>query len=925
MKYLVCLLLIISSSSYAENIWKEAKGIVAPSAVTHLAIDTKNTVYAASFGNLYRSLDGGDSWSLITIDNSIVFSETIRGLKCDKEDNLVIFNNFGISILKPNSDTSVVSFWSTNISEIIAITIDNEIICTTETGSIYKSNESRTNWSEINLTKESNPGGETKSIHYDDEYGIIKVYSIQASYYDEDDINTAYYTTDFGKTWLLMKYLPNSNITFRDIKVIDSKHWLYLPEGQESNWTLWDITNGKSQDIDEEKTDLLFNVISHNNNIYLVNYTTLHISSDNGLTWTDFSLNVFENFNVRFTDAFAIDSLNNYYLGTRYHRIMKYSDKNGTWTNLEIDLETNVDIRNGFKYVDNILYATDNWQYIYHSKDNGKNWDRIPYPRVTYSDDFDINTKGEIIIADGRKLQYSSDFGKNWVEVDSTIAYNFGYIGGRVEVHIFEDGSIYSSGGQSYFLEDINTKSSSSTIGITNAKRLSDGTHFGLRSGRVVIANSDFSDYEFIDNTIKDIFGGIMKANSYAVSKDGSVYLATSKGLLVAPGFIDDWKFVDFPQGLYSVSIDDNDYIYLRFFDEYENKDSVIYSKDNAETWHPIYKQTIGSTMSSFLGFGDGNLVLKDHKVRYAKVPTEESLTLKSKIEQEVWDETNGVINFTVSTLDGVLLESAAVIIYKSWVNGYDTLTTNSDGIARLEVPSGLFNSNVDTSHEFYFWTTKEGFQTSKIYTQILEYNSQVEERKLFHINSNNKYHICKPDSTIDYDMSISDSKDNIIKGKFKVENFLINKTEEFENVSEDFATYSFKIPSDTPLGMYKLSFQGVTVVGNRTTSLFETYLIVTDTIYKNITIGVNEDLTHNGFKFYPNPVNDFLNITTSDSPVQIQTIKIVDINGITVKELLINSYMKDIEIKTIDLPSGMYIVMINKEDGIVSQPIIIE
>ena len=47
--------------------------------------------------------------------------------------------------------------------------------------------------------------------------------------------------------------------------------------------------------------------------------------------------------------------------------------------------------------------------------------------------------------------------------------------------------------------------------------------------------------------------------SSVAVAINGNVYLVTSKGLVVAPGFVDDCTFVENPGVITSVSIDDND------------------------------------------------------------------------------------------------------------------------------------------------------------------------------------------------------------------------------------------------------------------------------------------------------------------------------------------------------------------------------
>lgn len=86
-------------------------------------------------------------------------------------------------------------------------------------------------------------------------------------------------------------------------------------------------------------------------------------------------------------------------------------------------------------------------------------------------------------------------------------------------------------------------------------------------------------------------------------------------------------------------------------------------------------------------------------------------------------------------------------------------------------------------------------------------------------------------DTTVTYEMVIYDTDGKVVKGKFKVVNNLLNVNESFEQIDDDFATYSFNIPNDTPLGMYKLSFSAKSFSNNKSTSLYETFIIVTDTI----------------------------------------------------------------------------------------------
>jgi|GEM_PF-2256462 len=820
---LLYILLFNISLCNADDFWKDATGAVSPAEIRSLEVDSKGTIYSISNSKLNRSVDEGVNWEEIKIETSNIFSNSEGYIKCDNEDNLVIFSGQGIFILEPESDTARFAIGATNISIIIAVTKENEIICSNYSGALFVLNRARTELTEINLTKEYHPDLADIHFQYDNNYGVIKILEFRWRIKERSPI--AYHTLDYGKTWQLLEFLPNSDIKFKDLRILDSKYWLFLPENAYNQWQLWDISNKQRIEISEEIIDDgRFIAYSRDGKHYLRNNINLYKYSVTNTKWNQYfadSLNLFGSFNVW---GFAIDNNDNIYVGDTDKRFMKYSEKNEFWS--EIDLETNVNISNGFKKVGSDLFASDNNKYIFRSSDKGQTWDRILFPKIDYYSDYDININGEIIALGRNKIFYSSNFGDNWIEVDTNVIKPKNYPN---KVRIFDDSSIYLNG---FYMKNINSNPVRINLAIDKVVRLSDGRNFGISSNNIFLANNDFSKIEFIDSTIRELFPKYINFISFAHGANDSIYLATSRGLFVSPGIVDKWTFVDFTRLVSSVSIDDNDIIYLTI-PVSTSRDSIIYSDDNAKTW-----KTIGiSNAFSFLAFGDGDLVISHGRISYAKVDQEEYMYVETKVEQDVWYDTDGLTSYKVKDKDNIGVESASIIVYKPWINKFDTLTTDNDGLAKLVIEREHINSNVNTNKQLNVWAKKDGFKTTNSLSQNIFYNAESKDLTLTHINSyypinfDKHYYLCTVDSTVNYEMVIYDTDGNVVKGKFEVENHLLGVNDSFEQKDDDFATYNFNIPKDTPLGMYKLSFSAEAISNNKSTALYETFVIVTDTI----------------------------------------------------------------------------------------------
>ena len=87
------------------------------------------------------------------------------------------------------------------------------------------------------------------------------------------------------------------------------------------------------------------------------------------------------------------------------------------------------------------------------------------------------------------------------------------------------------------------------------------------------------------------------------------------------------------------------------------------------------------------------------------------------------------------------------------------------------------------------------------------------------------------------------------------------------------------------------------------------------------VNIGVEENQQLSSFlSVYPNPAGDFLFLDKVDE-IEIEKVEVLDISGRIVKEYAFNNMSNKIDVQ--DLPSGMYIVVVNSNKGVMSQKVI--
>jgi Secretion system C-terminal sorting domain/Fibronectin type III domain len=114
--------------------------------------------------------------------------------------------------------------------------------------------------------------------------------------------------------------------------------------------------------------------------------------------------------------------------------------------------------------------------------------------------------------------------------------------------------------------------------------------------------------------------------------------------------------------------------------------------------------------------------------------------------------------------------------------------------------------------------------------------------------------------------------------------------------------------------GNYFFSFNDVTPIQTAVSTLFFDTLSITASPL------ANDTFLNNSFSISPNPADKFITVSNTDN-INISEINITDLNGRIVKSQKVSN-VSNIEINVADLTTGMYLMNINSDKGIVTKKI---
>jgi len=433
-------------SSNNGNSWNKITPTVFPISFTSITSRISGSdiyVFAGTSNGVYRTSNYGSSWTQQTNGlwdqsvkrifyyNNVIFVATPIGGVFRSTDNGDSWTSANVGL----TDSSVITFYG----------FGQLIFASTRTG-IYRSTNNGLTWGLLN-----NSPTYVADLYYDGNYLIAA---------HNDQIN---YSTDYGATWPITKYLKiSTNYINTDIKgitkngsdlivVTDSRAGIYKSTNNGDNWfpsnyylnantincfgivssTLFCGTNNGlfktadngifwSSSIPDSNGPEIFAFLNAGSNLFLGTHRGVYKSTDNGITWNATSF-------TNWTNALLFSG--SYIFAGTYQGIFRSSNYGLTWDSVNTGLKY-LHVTTLLEKSPYILAGTENGG-IYRSSNYGLYWDSA-YTQPTNKDVLSLAKLNNILLAGcrsnnwGWKVIYRSvDDGLSWTPIQlADIVYN---------------------------------------------------------------------------------------------------------------------------------------------------------------------------------------------------------------------------------------------------------------------------------------------------------------------------------------------------------------------------------------------------------------------------------------------------------------------------------------------------------------------
>ena len=854
---LVILILVFKTvNCFSEDLWKPCTGISSPSSVVKIAVSEDNVIFAASEQNLFRSADDGVSWKKIIMSDENFQTHLFWNgdMKCNKNGDLFILTEDAFYLLQKGSDIAKLIFhinFSVENRYSISFSSDSKKVVVLAGKEIWVSNNAGSTWKQINLSNESRFGLNLQSVTYDDNYGIIKNYS--AGYPIQ---YLVYSSTDDGLIWHQLKTIPGTNFPAKEIHVFESNVWAVGSETYNFNTKKLTPTN-------VEKAQGYFR---NSKGYYITTFSAIFFSGDSGETWNNITNDVFKGDGLGWVDAFYTGNTDILYAGTRYKQLKKSSNNGVTWERLILNNTEDIQF-DRIKCVGNKIYATDHTNSYFVSADSGKSWNFLPLKNDSYFvDNFDVNSKGEMVYNEGPIINYSSNMGLTCTTLDTT-GYN------RVPrsmLKIFDNGVIV--GRQDEFSGTFMYPSANqkgvwlNQVSAKDLYLLKDGNYLNFSWGFIQLIDKDFTTPEFITSSLSDQNGFHPSFNNFCISKDGAMYLATERGVYKSPSVSDNFKLLAYKDtNVNQIFVDNNNYLYISNGYKYSSTGQrILISKDDGKTWKEINSNLGFTNIEYFYVFGDCNLIAKSDKVYYADLKKSNVLTLTSKPNVTYFTYNSPIeINYNVKDDLGNPVESAAIILYNDVKCKYDTLYSDINGNSQYILKLDYYNLNERRDFKIYGYAVKDNYFNSCLNTRYLQYATEKFELRC---NADSNYILTKPNNNISINISFMQHDEQIFRnaeGTLLIEDKFSSKTLSIPYNSVDSYQYNINIPSDADYGMYRITIKGVNIQNDTTTDYFVNLVVIDSIPNGDIWVSVKESIENAKLLIYPNPAKEYIEISS--------------------------------------------------------------
>lgn len=376
-------LFIIAFPGNVYGQWVESNEGLYGGPVT-LFLEYNDTIYAGTYGGVFRSLDAGTSWDRINdgISNVASVNDIIE---CGGE--IFLATNGGYRLYKLNNNKSgwipfndgLPTFAITGL-----VSISDILIGVTNQGTLYKSTDLAVSWQEITTSP-----------------GVISSIASTGSELVAGTSNGIYVSLDFGQTWVEKSSgLTNKIIYFVDGVSNNLICWtsggVFFSDNAASSWK----STGFLQDY--------YHLSNKGSAIIARSFRASYISNNGGASWSNLN-QVPMGIGSIFIDEGIL-------AGTEYG-IYRSTDGGSAWSSSNAGLKNNTAYAfaetNGFLFI-----AAHNG--VYRSADNGQTWSAsgIGLPVGTV---WSLTVQGDVLLAGFNKegIYASSNGGNSWIKVSN--------------------------------------------------------------------------------------------------------------------------------------------------------------------------------------------------------------------------------------------------------------------------------------------------------------------------------------------------------------------------------------------------------------------------------------------------------------------------------------------------------------------------
>lgn len=463
-----------------------------------LAVDKNENVYAGLPSGVWRTTDGGETWSvlgaLMSYVNDIVFTDS----------SIFVCGAYGI--LKGSSGGKN---WATIDSLIygvqtnsIVITSKNNIVTGSRWRGFTRSTDDGISWEQINDNFRHSSVSSLAYSHKNIFAGITW--------------DGVYFSSDVGKSW---QHIWNS-INIPNAILADDSVLIVAPTN--GNYGLYRSSDlGKSWIPTNVESGVFYCLTKTQNGIYFAGKLGgvelgVYSSTDKGVTW-EWKLKDYSIWSITSTPSGYI------FAGTVINGIYRTVDSGKSWTNAGLNTGT---IRCLASDSLGNVYASPGDGYVYRSTNNGESWDTVGMNFNSPVNNILILNESSLIAGtDSKGVFISKDYGVHWNEINSGLPMQ------SSNIIRTENGSIFlSSAGNGLF------RSTDSTLLFIKGPSYDFPSKYFLQNNypnpfnptttiKYQVPSNSFvslSVYDVIGREIKKLVNEQQNAGEYVIKFDGN-------------------------------------------------------------------------------------------------------------------------------------------------------------------------------------------------------------------------------------------------------------------------------------------------------------------------------------------------------------------------------------------------------------------